>query len=143
VYSGQTPSPGFCSGGDADALTRSYFRGTQTTDANGRVNFDTCFPGWYPGRCIHIHVSVTIGGSQYLVTQLFFPDALNREIFQTHPDYTSFGQPNTSNTSDGIFGGAANADRYVVDVARMSDGAMLASKVIGVRATLGQQLCNV
>lgn len=134
VYSGQTPSPGFCSGGDADAPSRTYFRGTQTTDASGRVDFDTCFPGWYPGRCIHIHVRVTVGGSDYLVTQLFFPDAINAEIFASHPDYTSYGPPDTTNASDGIFGGAANASRYVVDVARMSDGAMLASKVIAVRA---------
>jgi hypothetical protein len=141
VYSGQTPSPSFCSGDDADAPSRSYFRGTQTTDGAGRVDFDTCFPGWYPGRCIHIHVRVTVGGSSYLVTQLFFPDALNTEVFATHPDYMPYGQPNTSNQTDGIFGGTANAARYIVDVRRMSDGAMLASKAIGVRA--GGPACSV
>lgn len=141
VYSGQTPSPGFCSGGDAEAPTKSYFRGTQTSDANGRVDFDTCFPGWYPGRCVHIHIRVTVNGGDYVVTQLFFPNAINTEIFASHPDYTAYGQPDTSNTSDGIFGGAANADRYICDVARMSDGAMLASKVIGVRS--GGPACSV
>jgi protocatechuate 3,4-dioxygenase beta subunit len=138
VYSGQTPSPGFCSGGDADAPTKSYFRGTQTTDESGRVDFDTCFPGWYPGRCIHIHISVTIGASSYVITQLFFPDSINQEVFASHPEYTQFGQPNTSNTADGIFG-AAN----ICDIARMSDGAMLAWKVIGIRASLGQSLCTL
>lgn len=135
VYSGDTPSPGFCSGGDADAPSRSYFRGTQTSDAAGRVDFDTCFPGWYPGRCIHIHIRITVGASDYLVTQLFFPDALNQEIFASHADYATYGQPDTRNTTDGIFGGSANAERYICDVARMSDGAMLASKVIGVRSS--------
>jgi protocatechuate 3,4-dioxygenase beta subunit len=135
VYSGATPSPGFCSGDDAEAPSKTYFRGTQTTDSDGRVDFDTCFPGWYPGRCIHIHVSVKLGPTTYVVTQLFFPDELNRSIFQSHPDYVAYGQPDTSNVSDGIFGGTANADRYIVDVARMSDGAMLASKVIGVLAS--------
>jgi protocatechuate 3,4-dioxygenase beta subunit len=138
VYSGQTPSPGFCSGGDAEAPTKNYFRGTQTSDANGRVDFDTCFPGWYPGRCIHIHVSVKIGTASYVVTQLFFADNLNQEIFATHPEYSQFGQPNTSNTADGIFG-AAN----VVEAARMSDGAMLAWKVIGIRSSTNQSLCNL
>jgi protocatechuate 3,4-dioxygenase beta subunit len=143
VYSGQTPSPGFCSGGDADAPSRTYFRGTQLTDAAGRVDFDTCFPGWYPGRCIHIHVSVAIGGSTYVVTQLYFPDSVNQQVFASHADYMTFGQPDRTNTSDGIFGGTANKDRYIVDVARMSDGAMLASKVIGIRATLGSPSCSV
>jgi protocatechuate 3,4-dioxygenase beta subunit len=138
VYSGQTPSPGFCSGNDAQAPAQNYFRGTQTTDASGRVDFDTCFPGWYPGRCIHIHLSVKLANQTYVVTQLFFADALNQQIFASHPDYTQFGPPNTSNTSDGIFG-AAN----VCDTARMSDGAMLAWKVIGIRSALNQQLCNL
>lgn len=138
VYSGQTPSPGFCSGNDAEAPSKNYFRGTQTTDASGRVDFDTCFPGWYPGRCIHIHVSVKLGASTYVVTQLFFADSLNQQVFTTHAEYTQFGQPNTSNSADGIFG-AAN----VVDTARMSDGAMLAWKVIGIRSSLGQSLCNL
>lgn len=138
VYSGQTPSPGFCSGTDAEAPTKNYFRGTQTTDANGRVDFDTCFPGWYPGRCIHIHVGVTIGGTSYVVTQLFFPDSLNQQIFASHPEYSQFGQPNTSNAADGIYGAAG-----LVETARMSDGAMLAWKVIGIRASTNQPLCNL
>ena len=116
----------------------SYMRGTQTTDAGGRVDFDTCFPGWYPGRCIHIHLSVKLANQSYVVTQLFWPDGVNQEIFATHPDYMQFGQPNTTNTADGIFG-AAN----VVDYARMSDGAMLAWKVIGIRSSLNQSLCNL
>lgn len=134
VYSGQTPSPGFCSGGDADAPNHSYFRGTQTTDASGRVAFDTCFPGWYPGRAIHIHFSVVVAGTSYLVSQLFFAQSVVDEIFATHPDYTPRGRPDTSNAGDGVIGGAAHFDAYLLDVARMSDGAMLASKVIAVSA---------
>lgn len=133
VYSGQTPSPGFCSGGDADAPNHSYFRGTQTSGANGRVAFDTCFPGWYPGRAIHIHFSVTIAGTRRTVSQLFFADALVQSIFAAHADYTRFGQPDRNNTNDGVIGGAANFGAYVLDTARMSDGAMLASKLIAIR----------
>lgn len=133
VYSGVTPSPDFCSGGDTDAKNHSYFRGTQTTDANGRVDFDTCFPGWYPGRAIHIHFSVDVGGTRYLVSQLFFAQPLIDDIFATHPDYAPHGQPDTANSSDGVIGGTPNFLTYVLDVARMSDGAMLASKVIAIR----------
>lgn len=134
VYSGATPSPGFCSGGDADAPARSYFRGTQTTDAHGRVDFDTCFPGWYPGRAIHIHFRVTVGGAGVVVSQLFFAQALVDDVFTNHPDYAPHGRPDTSNRSDGVIGGVPSLAPYVVTTARMSDGVMLASKVIAVRA---------
>ncbi|MDB4961718.1 MAG: protocatechuate 3,4-dioxygenase [Myxococcales bacterium] len=133
VYSGVTPSPGFCSGGDVDAPNHDYFRGTQTTDASGRVDFDTCFPGWYPGRAIHIHVRVTVGATDYLVSQLFFDQALTQQIFATHPTYMPEGQPNTTNSSDGVLAGAPIGP-YVLDTSRMSDGAMLASKVIALRS---------
>ena len=83
-------------------------------------------------------ISVKIGASTYAVTQLFFADSLNQDVFASHPEYTQFGQPNTSNAADGIFG-AANT----VDTARMSDGAMLAWKVIGIRSSLNQSLCNL
>ena len=134
VYSGITPSPGFCSGGDTDAPNHSYFRGTQTTNAAGRVDFDTCFPGWYPGRAIHIHFKVTVGATSYLVSQLFFDTALTSEIFASHPSYQPEGQPDTSNASDGVIGGGGSIAQYLLDTARMSDGAMLASKVIALRS---------
>lgn len=134
VYSGITPSPGFCSGGDADAPNHSYFRGTQTTDAAGRVDFDTCFPGWYPGRAIHIHFKVTVGATSYLVSQLFFDTALTTQIFASHPTYTAEGQPDTANANDSVIGGGAIA-QYQLDTARMSDGAMLASKTIALRSS--------
>ncbi|MDX2087215.1 MAG: hypothetical protein SFX73_05170 [Kofleriaceae bacterium] len=132
VYSGQTPSPGFCSGGDAEAPTKNYFRGTQTSDANGVVTFDTCFPGWYPGRAIHIHFSVRIGGDVYLVSQLFFAQPLIDEIFSCHPDYVAYGAPDTPNANDGVVANG-NVAPYLVETARMPDGAMLASKVIAIR----------
>ncbi|MBA3456244.1 MAG: protocatechuate 3,4-dioxygenase [Deltaproteobacteria bacterium] len=134
VYSGVTPSPGFCSGGDADAPNHSYFRGKQTTDATGRVHFDTCFPGWYPGRAIHIHFRVTVGATSYLVSQLFFDTALTTEIFANHPTYQPEGQPNVSNANDGVIGGGGSIAQYLLDTQRMSDGAMLASKVIALRS---------
>lgn len=142
VYSGITPSPGFCSGGDADAPKHSYFRGTQTTGADGRVNFDTCFPGWYPGRAIHIHFRVAVGAKDFIASQLFFPQSLIDEIFASHVDYLARGVPNTRNANDGVIGGSANFDAYVLDCARMSDGAMLASKLIAIRGSRATPNCS-
>ncbi|WP_406168679.1 intradiol ring-cleavage dioxygenase [Streptomyces canus] len=39
-----------------------YLRGTWRTDKHGRVTFRTVFPGWYRGRCVHIHTKVHVDG---------------------------------------------------------------------------------
>ncbi len=132
-YSGETPSNGFC------LLTQSYntqnfFRGVQTTDARGVVYFDTCYPGWYPGRAIHIHFQVHEGAQSFRVSQLFFPEALTEEVFSEHPAYQPFGQPDTVFSNDGVIRPISSADRarLLMDVERMPDGTMLASKVVTV-----------
>ena len=143
VYSGVTPAPKQCYLADPSAAEYMYFRGIQTAGADGRVDFDTCFPGWYTGRAIHIHFRVIRGEQVYATSQLFFADELNTEIFATHPDYGEFGQPNTKNSTDGIFGDQADKPRYLLDTARMPDGAMLASKVIAVRSSLQDASCSL
>lgn len=143
VYSGETPAGMFCNGDDPDAVNHLYFRGTQTTDAEGRVDFDTCYPGWYAGRAIHIHFRVIVRGQAFLTSQLFFDDALNEEIFASHPEYARFGQPDRTNETDGIFGGVADRSPFLLDTARMPDGAMLASKVIAIRASTAEPLCSI
>lgn len=143
VYSGVTPNPQMCYGNDPSAAQSMYFRGIQTAGADGRVDFDTCFPGWYNGRAIHIHFRVYVGEDAYVVSQLFFSDALNMEIFASHPDYQEFGQPNTTSTNDNIIGDTADKTPYMLDVARMPDGAMLASKVIGIRSSLQDAKCSL
>jgi protocatechuate 3,4-dioxygenase beta subunit len=110
-----------------------YFRGIRSADANGVVAFDSCFPGWYPGRAIHIHVRVRVNDAVYATSQLFFDDALVSEICASHPDYASHGQPDTTNDSDNIIGGVSDKSPYLLDVERMADGAMLASKTIMVQ----------
>jgi protocatechuate 3,4-dioxygenase beta subunit len=62
-YSGNTPNNGMCLKVQTDS-SKHYFRGVQTTVDNGRVDFDTCFPGWYMGRCIHIHFTGTLTGNR-------------------------------------------------------------------------------
>jgi protocatechuate 3,4-dioxygenase beta subunit len=124
-YSGNTPNPNMCLKDSADSA-KHYFRGVQTTDASGRVDFDTCFPGWYRGRAIHIHFTVTANGRSF-TSQLLFDQALIAEIFSTHPEYKGFGQPDTPNASDNVVVGH-DLSTYLLAVTRQSDGAMLAAK---------------
>lgn len=121
-YSGDTPNNAFCIN-DNDARTKHYFRGVQTTTEDGIVYFDTCFPGWYPGRAIHIHFTVSVGASS-VTSQVFFDQDLIDGIFRDHPDYAPFGAPDTPNASDGVSGSALAS--LILKSARMSDGAMLA-----------------
>ena len=124
-YSGDTPNNQMCLLDQADA-SKHYFRGAQTTDENGRVDFDTCFPGWYRGRCIHIHFTVSLNERSF-TSQLVFDDDLVSEIFADHPEYAPFGQPDTTNATDNIVSRGDLAG-YTLTTARMTDGAMLASK---------------
>lgn len=124
-YSGDTPNNGMCLKSQADSA-KHYFRGAQTTDDDGRVSFDSCFPGWYRGRTPHIHYAVTVNGRSF-ASQLVFDQDLVQEIFESHTDYSQYGQPDTTNASDNVVGNAKLAT-YVCTTERMADGAMLASK---------------
>lgn len=132
-YSGQTPNNSLCLA-QASYATMDFFRGAQVTDAAGVVAFDTCFPGWYAGRAIHIHFQILTNGASTRVSQLFFPEDVTTAIFAAHPEYASYGQPDTSLTTDGIVRAIPLASRapLILEVARMTDGAMLASKVVSV-----------
>lgn len=83
----------------------SFLRGYQTTDANGMATFTTIYPGWYPGRAVHIHFKVrhhAAGQTAEFTSQLFFDDAFTDQVFTQAP-YDSRGQRNRLNSNDGIF----------------------------------------
>lgn len=130
-YTGQTPNNAFCVLDPALAATHQG-RGYQVTDERGVVNFDTCFPGWYPGRAIHFHFAVRDGDTTLGVSQLFFSEDLTSGIFASHPDYSPFGQPDTPWSRDGVIRNMPEPDRprHTLDIARMSDGVMLAHKTL-------------
>src|SRR5262245_55547461 len=47
---------------DADRATagKRFLRGYQMTDGGGAARFTTIYPGWYPGRAVHIHFKVRV-----------------------------------------------------------------------------------
>jgi protocatechuate 3,4-dioxygenase beta subunit len=131
----------YCTGGDNAIAATLYFRGKQVTDASGVVAFDSCFPGWYSGRTIHVHFTVSVGADKYVTSQLFFADALDDEIVGGQPIYDARGHRDTTNASDNVVGSAKLTD-YLFATQRMSDGAMLAWKTIVVRASLAEASCT-
>jgi protocatechuate 3,4-dioxygenase beta subunit len=89
-----------------DTVGKKFLRGYQITDADGAVQFMTIYPGWYPGRTVHIHFKVrTAPDSQSghgLTSQFYFDDALTDQV-HAQPPYAAKGQRTLRNAQDGIF----------------------------------------
>lgn len=85
--------------GGLDTRGQVFLRGTQLTGADGRVQFQTIYPGWYPGRTTHVHFKVHLSGNREATSQLYFAEELNREVYGAAP-YAMHGQKDTSNTAD-------------------------------------------
>jgi protocatechuate 3,4-dioxygenase beta subunit len=92
--------------GSQRTAAKTFLRGYQITDADGSTQFTTIYPGWYPGRTVHIHFKVRAGGKsgrgQELTSQLYFDDGLTDRIHTQSP-YASKGQRRVSNQRDGLF----------------------------------------
>lgn len=139
LYSGDDTAA-MCTTGDEEALAGQWFRGVQTTDAAGRCDFDSCFPGWYPSRAIHIHFQIRQGGLESLTSQLYFDEKLNNEVLTLHPAYRSRGEAQTNNSEDGILP-QENAAKYTFSWGRMDDGVLMVWKTIVVRSNAADPLC--
>jgi hypothetical protein len=63
----------------------TFLRGIQRTGAKGIAVFRSIYPGWYPGRTVHVHVQVSLGGDVVHTGQLYFPDALTDRVFRRSP----------------------------------------------------------
>jgi protocatechuate 3,4-dioxygenase beta subunit len=89
-----------------DTRGKKFLRGYQVTDTNGAVRFITIYPGWYPGRTVHIHFKVraTTGSGRKveLTSQLYFPNSTNERIHANSP-YAAHGRPPHGNEADGLF----------------------------------------
>jgi protocatechuate 3,4-dioxygenase beta subunit len=85
---------------------KKFLRGYQTTNANGKAEFVTIYPGWYPGRTVHIHFKIrthSAAQSGYEFTsQLYFDDAITDQVHAQAP-YAAKGQRTQKNDRDGIF----------------------------------------
>jgi protocatechuate 3,4-dioxygenase beta subunit len=81
---------------------QKFLRGYQTTDATGKAQFTTIYPGWYQGRAVHIHFKIRTATSQF-TSQLFFDDALNTQVFTQSPYSRKGTQGIMKNAADGIY----------------------------------------
>ena len=121
-----------CNPGTASTQGKMFGRGIQKTNAMGRVDFSTIFPGWYRGRTIHIHFTVRVGGRATVTSQLYFEDSLANEIM-AQGEYKARGQRDTTNMDDSTFrSGGAMPDQIVMMSAKRPDGVLHAWKVLSI-----------
>ena len=89
-----------------NTVGQRFLRGYQVTDAEGVARFQTIYPGWYPGRAVHIHFKIRTDpgaarGSEF-TSQLYFDDALTTRVHARAP-YASKGQRRDRNADDRFF----------------------------------------
>lgn len=112
-------------GNSQNAAGETFLRGFQTADAEGRVEFLSVYPGWYPGRTPHIHVMVRTAERQLLTTQLYFPEAVTDAVYAL-PPYAARGRRSTTNATDGIGGVAA----LTGELSEMAEGYAAAFRMV-------------
>ena len=93
---------GAYSGFGAGRSSRTFMRGIQRTNASGVATFKTVYPGWYPGRTVHIHVKVHVRGNIVHTGQLYFSDGVTDAVYRRTP-YSRRPNRETRNADDSLF----------------------------------------
>lgn len=119
---------GVYSGFGGGSASRTFMRGIQRTDARGLAVFRTVYPGWYPGRTVHIHVKVHIGGNVVHTGQLYFPDSVTDAAYRKAP-YASRPSRSTRNATDSVF---RNGGKRSMLTIRQNGAMYVASITMGV-----------
>lgn len=112
---------GFVGGNGHDEPDNGTFlRGGVLTGSDGVARITSVYPGWYRGRCIHIHVKVHTdvtltsdgsfeGGQELHTGQLFFDEGITEDVAEVAA-YAANTVPRTTLAQDSIYdeGGAAS-----------------------------------
>jgi protocatechuate 3,4-dioxygenase beta subunit len=107
----------------SDTRGKKFLRGYQTTAADGSAEFLTIYPGWYPGRTVHIHFKIrtnpNAGRGEEFTSQIYFDDLLTDQLHAQAP-YNSKGGRRSKNRDDGIF--EEGGEELIVPLARQGEG---------------------
>jgi protocatechuate 3,4-dioxygenase beta subunit len=108
-----------------DTRGKRFLRGYQTSDAQGRVRFQTIYPGAYTGRAVHVHFKIRYGLGRdrrgEFTSQVYFEDALNERVLAQAPYATEAGAKYTRNDKDMFFQDDGGS-QLMLDVAQSGNG---------------------
>jgi protocatechuate 3,4-dioxygenase beta subunit len=79
-----------------------FLRGHRRSNAAGKAEFLTIFPGWYRGRTPHIHMKVHVGGDTVHTGQVFFNERITAAVYRQAP-YARRGEYDTPHARDTIY----------------------------------------
>ncbi len=117
-----------------NTVGKRFLRGYQLTDGDGRARFTTIYPGWYPGRAVHVHFKVRVKGdakNHEFVSQLYFDDALTERV-HSQPPYSSHPGRRARNAEDGLY---RNGGRELTLAVTESKDGYAASFDVGMKLT--------
>lgn len=114
-YSGFTTN---AHNGVQNHVGETWLRGIQMTDANGEVTFTTIFPGYYPGRIVHIHFQIFLSSVLQVTSQLTYPLAEKNALLTSNSPYSAYGQDPLNFNSDNVF-----SDGYALQLATLTPNA--------------------
>ncbi|SFO36426.1 intradiol ring-cleavage dioxygenase [Nitrosospira briensis] len=111
---------------DFNTVGKKFLRGYQVSDKNGGVRFITLYPGWYPGRTVHIHFKIRTD-SKYMrplefTSQFYFDDSITDSVYVQHPAYARKGSYLTRvrNEDDSIY--RKGGERLMLKLVKMDEG---------------------
>lgn len=126
-----------------------WLRGVQRTDGDGRVHFTSIVPGWYEGRCDHIHIRIHAANTTFAhddghllgasgavshTGQLFFQDTFISDLADPErgvaPYNTRTLRPKL-NDEDFLFREGRGAEQ-LVDITPRSSGGFEGTIVVGI-----------
>ena len=117
---------------DVSTVGQKFLRGTQFTDSEGAVRFETIYPGWYTGRATHIHFKVILDDRNVLTGQTYFPDALNEFLYANVPAYAERLFPRAVVNSNDQFANFHDPNRLSFCAVKEERDSFVASLVLGV-----------
>jgi protocatechuate 3,4-dioxygenase beta subunit len=116
AYSGYPGQPG-----GQDTSGQTFLRGTQVADDEGVAMFETIYPGWYPGRTVHIHFKVYYRNNTYATSQFYFPDDFTDKVYRRTP-YSDRPNRTTRNVNDSVLRGDPAERNLLATLTEDGDG---------------------
>ena len=108
---------------NVDSRGKKFLRGYQVTNAGGSSEFLTIYPGWYPGRAVHIHFKIRNDPASQqgyeFTSQLYFDESVTDQVHK-QPPYNTKGRRTTTNEGD--FGFRRGGKQLIPTLTKNLDG---------------------